>query len=189
MADSPPDADAHDMARLAAGEDLALNAIMERWSGRIHAFLRRMTRDHESAEDLAQEVFVRLYRSRESYRPSAPFSAYLFRIASNLARNHARWRTRHPSVALEDAPAERQDPPSGAPGPDAQAAGAEHLRLVERSIGALPADLREAMLLFTHHDMGYADIARVMQCTVKAVETRIYRARQMLKDALRNLEG
>src|SRR5688572_13207869 len=91
------------MARLSAGDDLALNALMDRWGGRVAGFLHKMTGQHEAAADLAQETFVKLYQARGRYRPSGNFSTYLFAIASNLARNHARWKSRHPTVSIDAA--------------------------------------------------------------------------------------
>ena len=96
------DADVMLMQRLAGGEDLALNELMSRWRERVAAFLLRMVGDHATAMDLTQETFVRLYTSRHSYKPMAAFSTYLFHIAANLARSHARWKSRHPTVPMED---------------------------------------------------------------------------------------
>jgi RNA polymerase sigma-70 factor (ECF subfamily) len=93
--------DAELMASLAAGEDLALNALMARWSERVIAFLFRMTGRRETAVDLAQETFVKLYQARGNYRPQGAFSTYLLAFAVNLARNHARWQARHPTVFPE----------------------------------------------------------------------------------------
>lgn len=188
MRDVPPDADIEAMQRLAAGDDVALNEIMRRWREKLAAFLTRMTGDHSAAVDLAQETFVRLYHHRGSYKPTAPFPTYLFRIASNLARNHARWTRRHPTVSVNDLDESRPEPAASSPVPDQQLDHAERLRIIEAAIAALPPDLRETILLFTHHDLSYAQIAEVMRCSSKAVETRIYRARQILKAALRELE-
>jgi len=96
------DADVVLMQRLAGGEDLALNELISRWRERLAAFLLRMVGDHATAMDLTQETFVRLYTSRHSYKPVAAFSTYLFHIAANLARSHARWKSRHPTVPMED---------------------------------------------------------------------------------------
>ena len=90
------------MRRLADGDDLALNELMSRWREPVAAFLLRMVGDHATAMDLTQESFVRLYTSRHRYKPVAAFSTYLFHIAANLARNHARWKGRHPTVPLAD---------------------------------------------------------------------------------------
>ena len=182
---TPTDTDALLMQRLAEGEDLALNALMARWRERVAAFLLRMVGDHSTAMDLAQETFVRLYTSRRSYKPTAAFSTYLFHIAANLARSHARWKGRHPTVPLEDELGHMvHEPIDPKLSPDDAAALHEKTAMVNQAIAALPAELREALLLFTVEDMSHAEIATTLGCTAKAVEVRIYRARQELKAAL-----
>jgi RNA polymerase sigma-70 factor, ECF subfamily len=182
------------MARLATGDDLALNVLMGRWSDRIVSFLYRMTGRHDVAVDLAQETFVKLYQARGRYRSGGgEFSTWLFSIASNLAKNHARWRSRHPEVSL-DAPADDgstslPEPRSTGATPDQAAVSRETGEQVRAAILLLPGDLREALLLFTHEQLGYADIARIIRCSPKAVETRIYRARQILKERLNHLRA
>lgn len=183
--------DAEWMSRLAAGEDLALNALMNRWSGRIVAFLFRMTGQRETAVDLAQETFVKLYQARGRYRPQGQFSTYLFAIAANLARNHARWKARHPTVSLDatDPPAADHwpDPVDPANTPAEAALAREKSAAVQQAILALPVDLREALTLLAYEQMSYAQIAQLTGCSAKAVETRIYRARQILKQRLSDL--
>lgn len=187
------EADDHElMARLASGDDLALNVLMQRWSDRIISFLYRMTGRHDAAVDLAQETFVKLYQARDRYRPrGGEFSTWLFTIASNLAKNHARWRSRHPEISLdasaEDGTSSLPEPRSSAAPPDQFAIAQETEEQVHAAILALPSDLREALLLFTHEQLGYADIALITLCSPKAVETRIYRARQILKERLKDL--
>lgn len=181
--------DAELMGRLAAGDDLALNTLMDRWGARVTAFLHKMTGNRETAVDLAQESFVKLYQARKKYRPAAVFSTYLFAIAANLARNHARWKRRHPTLSL-DAPPEDHEPAGQetedpGPGPAQAAQKREDLRAIHAAFLRLPPDLREAMTLFIHEGMGYAEIAEVCGCSVKAAETRIYRARQLLKEDLK----
>ena len=176
------DADVVLMQRLAGGEDLALNELMARWRERVAAFLLRMVGDHATAMDLTQETFVRLYRGRSRYRPSGQFSSWIFTVAANLARDHARWRARHPVTSLEE---DGLPPlPDPAPAPDDSAQRSEHMARVHQALARLPADLREAMLLFAWEDLSYAEIARVADCSPKAAEMRIYRARQLLKQAL-----
>jgi RNA polymerase sigma-70 factor (ECF subfamily) len=175
-------ADAELMSLLAGGEDRALNELVQRWRERLAAFLLRMTHDRGTALDLTQETFVRLYRSRGRYQPTAAFPSFLFTIAANLARDHARWRSRHPSVPLDEAESARM--PDVAASPDAAAANREEVAAVESAISLLPEDLREAILLFVYEDLGYSEIAGIVGCSPKAVETRIYRARQLLKQAL-----
>lgn len=178
------DADVAAMQRLAAGDDLALNEIMSRWQQRVGSFLLRMTGNHAAACDLAQETFVKLYHSRTRYRATAPFGGYLFRIAANLARNHHRWRERHPSEPLDALQIGGFEPASEAATPDTALSQADTTRAVRLAVQQLPEDLREAFVLFSHEDMSHAEIADILNCTPKAVETRIYRARQILKDKL-----
>lgn len=176
------------MARLAQGEELALNALMDRWAPRLNAFLFRMTGQHEVAVDLAQETFVRLFRARHRYRPKGEFSTYLFSIAANLARNHARWRSRHPTVSLdatnEDGRPLVQEASDPGQRPDEHADSAERYQQVRDALLSLPHDLREAISLFVYEGLGYAEIAKAAGCSAKAVETRIYRARQLLRETL-----
>lgn len=179
------------MSRLAGGDDLALNVLMDRWSGRVAAFLHRMTGNRDTAVDLAQETFVKLYQARERYRPSGNFSSYLFGIAANLARNHARWVARHPTLSLDataddgGATVPEVSDPDHTPLEAAQAR--EKTRAIQQALLRLPPDLREAMTLFIYEGMGYAEIAAVGQCSPKAVETRIYRARQLLREELKEV--
>ncbi len=190
MSDStPPDADILAMQRLAAGDDLALNEIMHRWQDKVAAFLKRMTGDPDAAVELAQETFVRLYQHCGSYSPTAAFPTYLFRIAANLGRNHHRWRRSHPTVALEDEEHAGSEAPDLQSSPDANMDNGERLHAIDDAIAALPPDLREAMLLFTYEDMSYAQIAEAAHCSSKAVETRIYRARQILKTVLKDFDA
>ncbi|MDZ4288750.1 MAG: RNA polymerase sigma factor [Prosthecobacter sp.] len=173
------------MQRLGEGNDLALNELMTRWRERVAGFLLRMVGDHATAMDLTQECFVRLYGSRHSYKPIAAFSTYLFHIAANLARSHARWKGRHPTVPMTDEEgALIHEPHDPGLSPDDAAAMREKTAIVSKAIATLPAELREALLLFTVEDMSHAGIARTLGCSAKAVEVRIYRARQALKAAL-----
>lgn len=169
------------MAALAAGHDSALSAIMERWRQPVAAFLYRMTGQHDAANDLAQETFVRVYQARLRYDARGRFSTWLFSIAANLARNFARWRSRHPEVSLPDDDT-REDPGYS---PSAAAAARERSEAVQKAITSLPPDLREALVLSVYHDLSHAEIATTLGCTAKAVETRIYRARQALRESLK----
>lgn len=179
------------MSHLAAGDDLALNTLMDRWAPRLTSFLMKMTGSRDVATDLSQETFVRLYGARTRYRPDGTFSTYLYSIAANLARNHSRWMKRHPTVSLDtdkdDAFARMPETVDPQPAPDERAKSSEKYREVCQALLALPHDLREAMSLFVYEGLGYSEIATISHCSPKAVETRIYRARQILKEQLRHL--
>ncbi len=171
------------MRRLAAGDDHALGEIMARWSARLISFLLRLTGNHATACDLAQEAFVRLYRGRGNYRSDGSFSGLLFQIASNLAKNHARWKSRHPEAPLDDE--SFPDPAARATtSPDREAEANETASAVRDAVLALPEDLRTPLVLSVYEQKPQDEIAAILGCTRKAVETRIYRARQILRERL-----
>lgn len=180
------------MIRLAAGHDLALNHLMSRWSDRVASFLFRMTGHPATAADLAQETFVKVYQARHRYRPEGKFSTWLFAIAANLGRNQARWNLRHPTVSLDEAwdgrPALDDLMDSGQI-PDEAASTVERFQAIHHAFQGLPSDLKETMSLFIYEDMSYAEIASVIGSNAKTVETRIYRARQILKQQLKNIRS
>lgn len=171
------------MRRLAVGEESALGDLMRRWGPRVRAYFLRMTGSETAAEDLAEEVFVRLYHGRTRYSPgSSPhaFSSWLFGIAANLARDHLRWKKRHPTTPLEGEP-DPVDPDS----PGSLAESRETVEAVRRAIAQLPDELRETVILCEYEDMAHAEIAAALGCTPKAVERRLSKARELLRRALR----
>ena len=181
------------MLRLAAGDDRALDVLMERWKGPVASFLLRMINDVTVAIDLSQETFVRLYLARERYRPSGKFSTYLFTIASNLARNHFRFAKRHPTISLD---ATRENPSSPAHeaidrqrNPSQAASGREQEKEILAAIAELPDDQREAISLSLLNGFPIPEIAAIMDCNEKAVENKLYRARQRLREKLAHLRA
>ena len=176
--------DADLMRTLAEGDDLALNRLMEAWSPPLSAYLIRLTGSHATAADLVQESFVRVHRNRFAYRPSQKFSTWLFAIATNLARNHARWRSRHPEALTEPEALREMATASSNDSPYEQAAAKESLAAVQKAVGELPQDMREVLILSTWHGMSHADIARVQGTSEKAVELRLYRTRKILRELL-----
>lgn len=182
--------DRADMQRLAAGQDPALNDLMERHAPAVFHFLCRMLNHEDDANDLAQETFVRVFRARETFRPTEKFSAWLFTIAANLARNQIRWRSRHPNVSLDaETGAAEQSLASTLPSPDSapneQLLAAERTAAVRAAVAQLPTDLREAIVLCEWEEQSMAEAARILDATPKAVESRCYRARQILRERLK----
>jgi RNA polymerase sigma-70 factor, ECF subfamily len=184
------DADRAAMDRLADGDDSALSEIIERWKVRLTAFLLRHLGDEAAALDLAEETFVRVYQFRERYRPKGAFSSWLFGIAMNLSRQHIRWRKRHPTISLDSKvdetgwnhhPIDLADPGKD---PGAAADHRERAVAVKNAVSALPADLREALILFEYEEMGQIEISRIIGCSAKAVECRIAKARGILREKL-----
>jgi RNA polymerase sigma factor (sigma-70 family) len=181
--------DRADMARLAAGHEAALNSLMERHAGALFGFLCRFVRDEDAANDLAQETFVRVYQHRADFRPEQKFSTWLFTIGGNLARNHLRALGRRPEVPLDgageaDRPGLGDTLPASGKSPDEQAECTEKQAAVRDAVAQLPDDLREAIVLCELEDRSLAEAAGILATTVKAVESRLYRARQQLRTRL-----
>ncbi|MDR0352872.1 MAG: sigma-70 family RNA polymerase sigma factor [Opitutaceae bacterium] len=184
---TPPPAasgkDADDMRALRCGDDSALDRLMDRWQTPLRAFLYRHTQDEFDSLDLAQETFVRVYRHRDRFRPeTARFSTWLFSIALNLARDRARRLGRRPATALEEVSGRMIDDPAAHP--RAQTEANERVCAVRAAIAALPDDLRAVVILFEYEAKSHAEIAAMLKATPKAVETRLYRARQLLRKRL-----
>ena len=118
MSDPQEDPDVRAMSRLREGEDLALDEIMDRWQGRLMSYLFRLTGTETVAIDLAQDTFVRVYQHRERYRATGAFSSWLFAIATNLARQHTRWKMRHHSISMNARFGERPHGVEALPAPD-----------------------------------------------------------------------
>jgi RNA polymerase sigma-70 factor (ECF subfamily) len=180
------------MRRLQAGEDAALAPLMQHWEAPVKRFIFRLVGNAAEAEDLAQEVFVRIYAKRASYRVGAKFSTWCFSIAANQAKNRLRWWRRRPVLSLDawtEAGGEAADEsPAGAQASQT-AVRNEKLAAVRAAVAALPVDLRTALVLFEYEQQSVNEIAEALQCTPKAVENRLYRARQRLSESLVPLLG
>ena len=187
--------DRRDMVRLASGEDAALNELMERHGGKMVNYLVRCLQNEEDAADIAQETFVRVFRNRARYNPGIKFSTWLYVIATNLVKDRYRHRTRHPQVSLE---AEneatggdlRENLPEQNPTPIESLQATERAEAVRKAVEQLPEELRTPLILSEYEELSHAEIGEILKCSAKAVETRLYRARNQLRDELaRLLEG
>ena len=177
------------MLRLKEGDDLALNELMERWQKPLHSFILRYVGNHRDSIELAEETFVRVYQHRSRFNFKSKFSTWLLTIATNLCRQHTRWRKRHPTISLDDAASidevsEESLFVSAEEIPSALASRTELARLVKEEIEKLPHNLKTAVLLFAYDGLSYAEIGVILGCTPKAVETRLYRVRKLLAKSL-----
>ena len=182
--------DRADMRRLNAGHDAALNDLMERHAAPVFHFLCRMVGNEDDANDLAQETFVRVFKSSKSFRAEQKFSTWLFTIAANLARNQFRWRSRHPNLSLDAENAETEQSlgdtlPANLPTPKESALAGERAAAVRAAVRNLPEDLREAIVLCEWEERSVAEAATILEATPKAVESRLYRARTILRERLK----
>lgn len=189
------------MRRVQADDEAALGVLMERWELPVKSLIARIVLNAREAEELAQETFVRLWQQREKFRAEAAFRPWLFAIAVNLARNRLRWWRRRPEVALEEWAAtvdgKRSTVDGGrwavdggrllVDGAGSAAAGMEREEravAVRQAIAELPLELREAIVLFEYEQLSHAEIGAALGVTPKAVETRLYRAREKLRKTL-----
>lgn len=179
------------MESLKTGDDLALTTLMSRWEVGVKSFLLRLGVPGADVEDVAQETFVRLYEKRANYRTGAAFKPWLLTLAGNLGRNRLRWRFRRREDSLdaltEAAPGAFDLTDTETPPASVIAEEANLTRDVRQAVNALPDNLRQAVLCVEIEDLSYNEAAQVMGCTPKAVETRLYRARQALRTALKTV--
>jgi RNA polymerase sigma-70 factor, ECF subfamily len=183
--------DADVMLRVKAGDQSAFEFLVQKYRRPMVSFMYRMARNSAAAEDLAQEVFLRVYRSRETYEPSAKFSTWLYRIATNLAVNHAR-DTRHerPEVLVSlDEPDEESgttlELPDASLNAEQQLVRRERLLAIRKKIEALPEQQRLAVLMHKYQQMDYKQIADVLKKSESATKSLLFRAYETLREQLK----
>jgi RNA polymerase sigma-70 factor (ECF subfamily) len=191
---SDPATDHDNLFALQQGEATALNRLIARWQRPLHSFAYRYVQTRTDANDLVAETFVKLYQQRLRLRTDTKLSAWLFTALSNLCHNHQRWKRRHPTVALNtsehsaDESAERDgtigELASEQPTPDAILEKNERLAEVRAAIDLLPHDLKVTLLLRHYELQSSREIAAIVGCSERGVETRLYRARQQLREIL-----
>ena len=177
--------------RAAGGDEAAYAALIERHQGPIHGFIFRSVGEVETARDLTQEVFVKAWFALGRVQERARFSTWLFQIAANLCRDHAKSKaTRNArmtnSLAREkqDGVTEERDFPHPGLSPDSQAQMNEMMGALHRAIAALPVELREVFILGAIDQLPHKEISSILGISPKAAEVRIYRARKILAEQL-----
>jgi len=176
------------MARVRAGDEAAFAELMGRWEMPVKRVIARIVFNAGEAEELAQEAMVRVWQQRETFREGAAVRPWIFAIAVNLARNRLRWWRRRPEVSLQEWGEEEMSEIGRQKSEEKGSAAlerAERAAAVRDAVAALPLELREAIVLFEFEGLGQAEIAAAVGCSVKAVETRVARAREKLRAALR----
>lgn len=183
------------MARIAEGQVEAFETLLNRYERAVTTFCYSFLHDRHVAEDVAQEVFMRVYRSAERYRPTAKFTTWLYKIAANLCINEQKKQRVHQTRSLDE--------PIG-PDPDgsrivekiakntslpiSKAAKREAGRLIEEAITSLPDEQRITLVLVEYHGLSYREIAEILEVTTSAVKMRVKRARENLRQLLRILD-
>jgi RNA polymerase sigma-70 factor (ECF subfamily) len=191
---SLPDPDLPLWQDLQQGNDSALDALMERHSGGLFNFIYRYVLNEQDARDLLQETFVRAYFKRHQFQPRAKISTWLYRIALNLCRDRARSRSTKDaklteSLVVRAANGEEvaREIKANNANPAEIAQTNETLLELEGTIHTLPDDLKAAFILAILEDRSQKECADLLGITIKAVETRVYRARKILADRLSSL--
>lgn len=172
------------MRRVQAGDEAAFGQLMERWELPVKGLLARLLQNVSEAEELAQDSFVRVWQQRDKYRVGAEFRPWVFAIAVNLARHRLRWWRRRPVVSLDAWTESGRDVAAGGPGAGAVLEQTERAEAVRRAVADLPVDLREALVLSEYEQLSHLEIATATGGTAKAVESRLYRARALLRKSL-----
>jgi RNA polymerase sigma-70 factor (ECF subfamily) len=183
--------DADIMLAVAAGDEAGYNYLVGKYHRQIIHFLFRMVRNEAVAEELAQEVFLRVYRSRDSYRAEAKFSTWLYRIATNLAVNHARdtkYERTAQTVNLDEPDAESGTTPEVADDDlnvEQRMLREERMAAIRAQVAALPERQRMAVLMHKYQEMDYRQIGEVLKLSESATKSLLFRAYQTLRESLK----
>jgi RNA polymerase sigma-70 factor (ECF subfamily) len=184
------------MLDVKAGDDASFELLLRKYRTPLVNYLGRMMGDPAAAEDLAQEVFLRVYRSRSQYAPSAKFTTWMFRIATNLAlnaRRDGRYRQMEVSIqesgSSEDGQVRLLEIPDGRPGAEQHLLARDRNAIVRRAVEELPAKQRAAVLLHKYEEMDYDQISAILGCSESALKSLLFRAYETLRVKLAPLVG
>ena len=181
------------MLDVKAGDESSFDLLLQKYRSPLVNFLFRMVRDTATAEDLAQEVFLRVYRARKQYSPSAKFTTWLFRIATNLALNSVRDNRHHQLDVSLDAPVEEDQAPTELPARemriDEYMVERDRSEFIRKMIAGLPEKQRVAVLLHKYEEMDYGEIAKILDCSESALKSLLFRAYENLRVQLAPLVG
>jgi RNA polymerase sigma-70 factor (ECF subfamily) len=184
------DYDAELMLRVKDGDDASFGVLLEKHRSSVVHFLYRMIQNHAVAEELAQEVFLRVYRSRSTYEPTAKFTTWLFRIATHLALNSLRDGKNerlhdHLDDDTNDLPVRQVTDRR----PSVEQAMVYQVKLAEirQAVAALPEKQRAAVLMHKYEEMEYTQIAGVLSCSESAVKSLLFRAYETLRAKLAHM--
>ena len=181
------------MGAWAAGDEAAFERLVELHSGPVYALLTRFLGAHPAREDMVQEVFLRVIRSRDRYEPRARFTTWLYRIVFNLCVNESERAGRRDHASLDRSPAPGEEGSIPDPvderveQPTEVLERADRVQMVRDAIADLPETQRMALVLAKYHEMPYVEIARVLDSSEKAVKSLMHRARESLRQRLAGL--
>jgi RNA polymerase sigma-70 factor (ECF subfamily) len=169
------------MRRVREDDEVAFRALVEATEDRVYGTMVKMLGGFEGAEDLAQRVYLRIWQARGRYEPTAKFTTWMFSIVRRLVLNERRGRARRGVVFREPSVEERPREVKVFEDPSKTAAAGELARVIENALAGLPEDQRTAVVLRRYEEMPYEEIASVLETTVPAVKSLLFRARQTLR--------
>jgi len=181
------DYDAELMLRVKEGDGASFAVLLEKHRSSVIHFVYRMVQNQAVAEELAQEVFLRVYRSRSTYEPTAKFTTWLFRIATHLALNSLRdGKNRRHEDRLDEQSEDQPARQLADRRPSVEQSMVQEVRLVEvrRAVASLPEKQRAAVLMHKYEELEYSQIARVLNCSESAVKSLLFRAYETLRARL-----
>jgi RNA polymerase sigma-70 factor (ECF subfamily) len=187
----PSDLDAALMLRVKRGDRAAFAVLVEKYKQPLFNFICRTLRDETESEDLAQNVFLQVYKSRQRYQATAKFSTWLFTIARNLCLNEIRRRSRHPAESIEESHTDNEDRPQRQYEdkknflPGENVLHGELANKIEEAIADLPEMQRTAILLCRQDELSYEEIAEILGTSLSATKSLIHRGRETLKEKLK----
>jgi len=179
------------MARIANGDEHAFQTLVERHQSSMLNLIYRFIGDREKSQDLAQEVFLRVWQTAKSYEPKAKFTTWLYRNATNLCLNELKASRRRKwlrffHVDTQGQYSGEEDFSDEAPSPEVLLLTRERDREITEAVQSLPENQRMALILKRYDDLSYEEISRILNCSVSAVESLMIRAKRNLQEKLKN---
>ncbi len=182
--------DAELMLRVKEGDDACFTELLERYRVPVIRFICRMVQNQHVAEELAQDVFLRVYKARKGYEPSAKFTTWLFRIATHIALNAIRdGRSERAVESMDDDESSVLQIPDRRSTIEQDMLEDARLSEIRRAVHALPAKQRAAVLMHKYQEMDYSQIAQVLDCSESAVKSLLFRAYETLRRKLTHFAG
>ncbi|MCF7669270.1 MAG: sigma-70 family RNA polymerase sigma factor [Verrucomicrobia bacterium] len=186
-----PDPDAQLMLLVKQGDISAFETLVEKYKQPITNYVARILQDRDEAEDIAQNVFIQVFKTARRYKATAKFSTWLFTIARNFCLNEIRRRSRRPADSLETTNQSQHTPAANTstslnpPEPSKKIFDDELIELIDEAIASLPETQKTALLLVREEELSYEDIAKILGCSLSATKSLIHRARESLKQKIK----
>lgn len=172
------------IAAVLDGSEAAFGALVDRYKDRLFRLLSRYCRDHVECEDLAQDVFLKVFRKLDTFQQESAFFTWLYRIAVNTATDHLSRAGSRRLRLVEDSVLDLGERDRDAESPSAPLEASELANATRTILGKLPEKYRTILILREYEDLSYTEISEVLQCNIGTVESRLFRARQRFKEAL-----